>query len=453
MRTLIISIYKAGFNQSFLLTFYILCDNIGGKPKEGLVMDMNDIPEIIIEPREGEQKKDEARTDMVASNIIDEEGILPFERMDFNNPVTIMHYGNDIIKGLKTKIEEIQKLSNNEKVNNVRLENNIKNLTTFADNKNQKMLEAPKAIKETGLFKVLKRARNKALEAREEVIAKTEQEVTEEFIKQIDEVASDLEKQKNNTINRIKLNNELKDRIKPYVKTLDYAYRIGLKQRDEYEQTVVKVLEKQYNENPNSLLKKQLDTAKSLLALADAAITKTQKSAIMGKARIERIKTNVNSDMLMVVKYNDMIDHDLEESKIDAREAVENIFRTIRAEQQEMLIKSINEMAVKNSEAAKNNALKVVEILSKGTIYTETIETVFENVKNAREAIDTINETVQERALQDRDDMLQISDALSEFNENMESIIDTQKFIDEHPITHDHRVTKKFTPKRKKEVE
>lgn len=415
----------------------------------------NDENEVIIEPEEIEevavQKVD--TTEIATSDVINEEGILPFERMDFNNPITIMHYTSDIITAQKDKIEELERLVKTEKVNNVRLNNNIKNLATFADPKEQKMLEAPKAVKETGIFKLFKKARNKVVEAREELLAKTEKDVTEMYFQQIDEIASDMEKQKNNTLISIDLNNRIIESVIPFVRTLEYAYKIGLVQRDEYEQNVIKELEEQSKTNPSDMVSKQLTNAKTLLMLVDRALERVQKSFLFGKSRIEQAKIRTNNDMISVINYEEMINNGLVQTKIEARDAVQNAFQKIRIEQQGMLADAINEVAVKNSETAKKNAEKVIDILSKGTLYTETFEKITDNIRSAREALDNAEKTVQERILEDRKTLDAINEEYDAYDESINNIIDVQKFVDSHPITHDHKVVKKFTPRRKKEDE
>lgn len=415
-------------------------------------MDTN-MEEIFVEPEEVEEEvvaEKVETTDIMASDVINEEGILPFERMDFNNPVTIMHYTSDIINAQKDEIEELERLVKPEKVNNVKINNNIKNLATFADPKEQKMLEAPKAVKETGIFKIFKKARNKVLEAREELLAKTEQEVTEMYFEEIDEVASDMEKQKNNTLISIDLNNRIIEKIIPYVKTLEYAYKIGLKQRDEYEQNVIKQLEEECKNNPSDVNNKQLTNAKTLLMLIDRALERVQKSFLFGKSRIEQAKIRTNNDMISVINYEEMINNGLVQTKMEARDAVQNAFQKIRIEQQSMLADTINEIAVKNSETARKNAEKVIEILSQGTFYTETFEKIGDNIRKARESLDNAEKTVQERILEDRKSLDAINEEYKNYDESINSIIDVQRFIDSHPITHDHRVTKKFTPKKRK---
>ncbi len=415
----------------------------------------NDENEVIIEPEEIEevavQKVD--TTEIATSDVINEEGILPFERMDFNNPITIMHYTSDIITAQKDKIEELERLVKTEKVNNVRLNNNIKNLATFADPKEQKMLEAPKAVKETGIFKLFKKARNKVVEAREELLAKTEKDVTEMYFQQIDEIASDMEKQKNNTLISIDLNNRIIESVIPFVRTLEYAYKIGLVQRDEYEQNVIKELEEQSKTNPSDMISKQLTNAKTLLMLVDRALERVQKSFLFGKSRIEQAKIRTNNDMISVINYEEMINNGLVQTKIEARDAVQNAFQKIRIEQQGMLADAINEVAVKNAETAKKNAEKVIDILSKGTLYTETFEKITDNIRSAREALDNAEKTVQERILEDRKTLDAINEEYDAYDESINNIIDVQKFVDSHPITHDHKVVKKFTPRRKKEDE
>ena len=418
-------------------------------------MDTNEEKEIFVEPAEVFEGVEVTNTssEIVKTDFIDEEGILPFERMDFNNPITIMHYTSDIINAQKDKIEELERLVKTEKVNNVRLENNIKNLTNFADPKEQKMLEAPKAVRETGVFKLFKKARNKALEAKEEILAKSEKEVTEDYFRQIDEIASDMEKQKNNTLISIDLNNRIEKSILPFIKTLEYAYRIGLMQRDEYEKNVVKTLEEQAKSDSSDVISKQLTNAKTLLMLVDRALERVQKSFLFGKSRIEQAKIRTNNDMISVINYEEMINNGLVQTKIEARDAVQNAFQKIRIEQQDMLIEAINEVAVKNAETAKNNAEKVIDILSKGTFYTETFEKIADKIRSAREALDNAEIIVQERRLEDRKTLDAINEEYDAYNENINNIIDVQKFVDSHPITHDHKVVKKFTPRRKKEDE
>lgn len=428
-------------------------DNNEEAQNEEVVMETSENEEIVIEPVDileepvVEVVDSEVQQEMVENvnqsqdNTIvktdkyyGSDSQIPFTRVNFELPETIRKYGYDILKPLSDLMKKTTAMANIDEVNPVKFNNMINELGAFAEQDDDNTLTVHKALPEKGLLIHINKALNKINEKKAEIKASTETEQVEEYNKNIDNIATAVEKEKNNTLATMDLDSEIMKLMRPYLDTLKIAIDVGELDLKEYEDNVANPRKSEYEANPTDQLRKLVLLDTQRVRIFRIKLDDLRKRLSLLENNYTEIELRQGPNMELVIGYDSYLTTTVETLRLQAQSIVANKKQRQRQEMSERLNDKTNEVYKKNSEILLGNIQKSIDMSLKGSIYMETLVELNNNVKAGIDLLKSGNEKKMEAIERDKEMVSSILKSYDEYGEELQSIleandIDTGSYI------------------------
>ena len=394
---------------------------------------------------------------IVTSNTYyDEEGQISFKRLNFDDPTSILKYGQDILQKSKDMVNKLSILANIEEENPIKFDNMINKLSeNFGELSISKMDSAPKALPEKGIFSPIGKLINRVNEKKYENKTYSESYQLEEYNKNIDKLAAEVEKKKNNTLNAINLDREIGKKMSPFINALSLAIELGNKDLDEYIKTFYEQKKQEYQQNMSEEIQKEILIAEQKIILAKRKLNELGKQLILMKNDRDERKLRQGPNFELVIGYDSYLTTTVDALRRQAQSIIANKRLKSNQEKLQLLNDKSNEVFQKNSEILVENIQKSLEISTKGTIYNETIQNLGENVKAGIDLLRKGNKQLSEQIEQDKKFVNGVLSSFEEYEQELKDIynnssMNTSAFSSKEYIDEDDEKGNLFFPFKRK---
>ena len=305
-----------------------------------------------------------------------------FKRVDFNNPSTIMSYGDEIKEEI-SKILYTATINAAESEEIVISEEKINSIVSF-DETIKKEQNGNKLL--TTLKGALKKVGIKTPEKKETISYK---EKYVEYCELIEEVCTALKSQMQGSLNDIKTRETLINTLTPYIEKLEYVINIGEEDAKDFQ---IKVDNNKVIALEEEL--KNIEYQENLLNLFRGKLESLKNALITFKETIYMYRIQQKTDMESVMLADSYIRDQAPMLKIQGSSLVYNHNQQRRLETMKALNNATNEAFKKNAKTLEQNINTVVELSMNNGVSTENLlllnESIQKGLKTYKEGIKRI---------------------------------------------------------------
>lgn len=343
------------------------------------------------------------------------DGDIKFKRINFDNPTSILKYGQDILQESKDMVNKLSALANIEEENPIKFDDMINKLTSgFSELSSVKTSKSlAKFLPETGIFGPVGKVINKVKEKRFESEIYTETYQLEEYNKNIDKLAATIEKKKNNTLISSELDRKIAEKMTTYINVLSLAINVGQQDLDNYIKNIYEVKKAEYEKTKDIDLGRELHIIEQVINLTKKKLNELSKQLLlMENDRYER-NLRQGPSFELIIGYESYLTTTIEALRRQGQSIIANKRLKTNQEKLELLNDKSNEVFQKNSEVLLESIEKSIDLSKKGNIYTETLQKLNDNIKAG---IDLLRRGSEEINVQIQQDKKLIDSLLSSFN-------------------------------------
>ncbi len=362
----------------------------------------------------------------------DEEFLANLERVDFDNPMTILSYGSALLNEMSELMQNITKLMNNEETveMDVNINEKIRSLGKFCSSLETVDKIATKNGAKKGLPGLIATAVDKVTsKKKEDEQVPTYYAEFESYSEKVDAVAKILENQKNSTLLDIDISKSFIEKFKPFIKKLEAVIKIGFMDRQAFIDDVINPLEIEVASNPDDdILRKQYEVAKQKIALFEDKLARLQETLITAKNTVTENQLSQSPNMQLVLMYESYIKNTIPALKIQAASIIQTKRQENKIAKHQLLVEVTNKALLDNSQQLKNNIVAVNKLSAEGNIKASTL---IELKKNIGTAVDLVKKGADMRATERQKNMellSSISSELSEYQREVDNVIASENF-------------------------
>lgn len=338
-----------------------------------------------------------------------------FERVDFNNPMTIISYGSDLLKEMNSFMKNVAiMLNETPKAEKIDLDDCLKKINSFSNYlENDKSNDEPKK----GLLPMLGQTIKSAKETFEEKVLGKEvysESFADQYSKineQIDAIEQAVEQKKNDTLELINIDNASIENLKNYSEKLSALINIGEEDLNNYKQEV-SLLETSTDEDD---LIEAKNANKSIILFEKRLESLKKEMVIIKNAILENTeKRSVNMGLAM--EYTDYNENTIHVLRSQAESMITTKLQRDNIREQQRLNEITNNAIKQNSKTIVTNIEKANELRLAGNIHMDTLEELTTNVKKGIELIRKGNEELEKQRIKNApilDSMIQSFDGLN----------------------------------------
>ncbi len=314
-----------------------------------------------------------------------------FNRVDFENPTTILNYGQEILDKMEKIISNATKNIEKDSLVDVDFKQRVNKLSGFSEKLDD--VEEKRIKQDKGLSKIY----NKFLKLINNSDKNTHLSYNEEYmqyVNNVDQLVEDVKKMYEEAKDDFDLFNTFITQIKPFIAILQEVYDFGILDRSSFETEVLN-LEKNFEENQeNSDLKREAIIKRQILDIFDEKLYSLEKSKLaINEVVIQWNMRQINAIKLLT-SYQSFLSIDKSVLKLNGTALVGAKKQKEEAENLKYLIDGMNKAMVESSKEA-NYVINSVNALTKdGNTKLETILTVD---KYLQEGVELLKQGAKEK--------------------------------------------------------
>lgn len=318
--------------------------------------------------------------------IIKVEQLYPFQRIDFNNPSTILNYGSDVLKEMETLVTKsieatvTSETGEDNTLSRAEFKEKIKGLSEF-DTELDK-LEAKRNAKETGLVKFINIVKRKVTGKTGDGNSYGEQ--FKKYSDNVDDVALGIEEMNIRSKDTFRLFEGMINDIQPYILIFENVYNVGVSDLNEFLDEINK-LEEEYNLNPNGILKAKIDTMKIHAEDLQVRLHSLQAKGVVVAQNITKWTMQQSNEFKQIILNEEFLGFDRHILKINGATLVRAKKQKEDAKIFGELVTSMNKALEDSSKSLYESIDAVNELSNNGNIWLKTIETSDDYIKKGRE--------------------------------------------------------------------
>jgi len=358
------------------------------------------------------------------------------ERIDFDNPITILNYGSTLLNEMNSLTQNISSLmSNDEKIE---LDYADKFLSLGDLSKGLELVdkrrEEKEAISKSKVRKLLAEFKGKLPFGKKlEEYEPTYFAEYENYCKKIDEVGAVIEKLKASTLVGIEISKELSNNLQPYVLGLTKLIEVGYSDKERFDNEVVAVLVAEVADSQDGLKLKQLAVAKQKSELLEKKLVELETVLVTMKNTVIETSLSQNPNMSLVIAYDSYVRTTLPTLKMQASSLIETRKQQERIASHQLLVDKTNEVLVKNAEQLKNNIGAANKLMDEGNIRVDTLKKIEKEIGAAVELVKKGQEQILSNRQKNQQTLKEISSTLDTYSDTLQSLVDSEAgFSDEN---------------------
>ena len=342
-----------------------------------------------------------------------------FQRVDLQNPSTILGYCSDVKDAIGNILDstsqmtiEVDELTVDEKA--------IEKISTF----DTTLDESEKSKGKNSIIKSVKGFLGKiGLSAFKDVLAEdTYATRYQEYCKLLNEVATAIESQKQNTLNDIELKNNIIKEMTPLIKKLEVMVEVGLKDKEAYDKET-ETLKAQAD--PSDLdAQNEIQFRTQVSAIFNNKLNELEKALILYKEQIQTYRIQQNTDMELVMSNESYLRDSVPILKAQGSVMVFNRIQTKRIERQQALDKATNDAIINNAKELQTNAQAAVDLSVNGRINVSTLEELDSAIRNGIQIFRNGKKVKQDLNAKERQSMRKLNDSLNQYSEELLNLVE-----------------------------
>lgn len=321
---------------------------------------------------------------LVSSNntYTDSESQIPFNRVDFDNPISVLNYGKDILDKLATLMSNAAAANESTEIKHYELFAEADRLTDFNDFSEKK--EKDKQIKllpETGMLKSVKKGLNKIRIKAADELRETEAEKFNDERETLANIVDSVTVMMNENLQIIDMNTKLAKKMKPYIDTLKIAIEVGKKDLEKYRVEVCAPKEAEYEKTNDPLIGQEVQYDRLKIEQFESKLSQLEEQLVASTSNMQQLSLGVNNNMIIVSTASNYLT--TVAPSLEMQVSLKKVSGRARNDLNalEKLSDTANTVYAKNAQILVGNIQKATELQRKGNIHTETIVEIEKNIK------------------------------------------------------------------------
>ncbi len=362
---------------------------------------------------------------------IDEDFLVNLERVDFDNPMTILSYGSSLLNEMGEIMQSIAKLMNNEEHTEMDIDINekIRDLGNFSTSL-EKVDKLTTKAKSKGVAGLIASTVDKlTMKKKKGEGTPTYFAEFENYCDKVEEVARIIENQKNSTLLDIEISKAFVDKFRPYIQRLEAVIAIGIQDKQKFEEEVLEPLRIEFEAEPSNVVaKKQYMVAKQKIELFDDKLARLQETLAIAKNTVAENQLSQAPNMQLVLMYESYNRNTVPALKIQAASMIQTKRQESKINKQQLLVEVTNEAFLKNSQQLKKNIDDVNKLASEGNIKISTLQELKKNIGEAVALVQKGNEQRIKERNRNMELLSEISSDLDGYQDTIRNIMATDVF-------------------------
>ena len=314
--------------------------------------------------------------------------ILNYERVDFNNPTTIINYGHEV----KEKIVDLfkQVINNSNDYEEFLLTDDVlKGIESFPE----KLEKYDKKIskKQNSIsYKIKKSFKSLVLKDNEpDIKANSFKEQYNEYLENIEKARKIVESVMNGSLNDITTRKELYKSLVPFITILDEVIKVGESDKESYEKEIefeeqelnnIKSDISKYDSEKTSDLDRSINLKRQYLLLFEERLNELKNNLAIYKENEAQFKIQEVNEQKLVLAANSFLKDTSVMLELQASLYVGNYKQKNRGNTLQAINDAGNFSLTKNSELLKENTLVANNVLASKGISIDTMQTICDNL-------------------------------------------------------------------------
>ena len=348
------------------------------------------------------------------------------ERVDFSEPSSIISFGDATKESITSILENTAQISGRDE-ELVVSEKDLKMISNFdeqlddSENKrNKKELVLITKIKD-----ILTSMGVKKFEEDKEANSYSGKFKT--YCEGISHICEIVESQKQAALADIELRKTIINEMNPYIDELEEMVRVGKMDLEAYKEEIESL--KQLDQTQDVIYEIQNKTI--MLEVFNKKLAELEKAVVLYKEQRQSYQLQQKTDMELVMQHDSYIRDQAPILKAQGSVMVFNRQEKMRIETAQKLNEATNIAIQKNAQDLEQNVASIVELSINGGITKDTIDSLKKSIANGVKTFKDGRVKIQARINSDRKALEEINASLSEYQKELNDLIETSDELKE----------------------
>jgi len=299
----------------------------------------------------------------------------PFERVNFDDNISVLNYGSDILK----QIEEVSiihaKMLESQGVTDS-LDDELSSITDFSQQITRIELDGEDKKEEKGLMKLGSKIMDKFRRKTKEFLD-TDFISFEKYQDNLKTIAETIAKESELVLKTIKQNGDFKKIMEPLLDKLKLLVEVGTTDLEEYKKNVYEPRKLAHEQNPeDTSIMRAYATSDLIVDTFEGTLADLKKGLSECELTLIGMEMGQKPNMALVRQYNTYLRTSQPFLYLQGAEMVENQRQRDRINKFNRVVATTNDVYKRNAELLVDNIRDATELEKNGSILMETIEEV-----------------------------------------------------------------------------
>lgn len=299
----------------------------------------------------------------------------PFERVNFDDNISVLNYGSDILK----QIEEVSiihaKMLESQGVTDS-LDDELSSITDFSQQITRIELDGEDKKEEKGLMKLGSKIMDKFRRKTKEFLD-TDFISFEKYQDNLKTIAETIAKESELVLKTIKQNGDFKKIMEPLLDKLKLLVEVGTTDLEEYKKNVYEPRKLAHEQNPeDTSIMRAYATSDLIVDTFEGTLADLKKGLSECELTLIGMEMGQKPNMALVRQYNTYLRTSQPFLYLQGAEMVENQRQRDRINKFNRVVETTNDVYKRNAELLVDNIRDATELEKNGSILMETIEEV-----------------------------------------------------------------------------
>lgn len=352
-----------------------------------------------------------------------------FERVDFNNPETLLRYAG----GVKDEISKIFDTTAEMALESKEItldEKTLSLVSSFDESLEESEKEKEKLAKQPAIIKGLKGLLSNIGITKikeDEEFETTYKGRYQKYCEGIEKVCEAIELQKQASLNDISLRNAIVKELTPHIVELEHEINVGKLDKEAYDKQTEEI--KKQPQTQDTLYEIQYRT--QLSEVFGGKINELEKALVLFKEQVQSYRLQQRTDMELVMKCDSYLDDTAPVLKAQGSIMVFNRQQENRITQMSKLNEATNTAIVNNAKNLEKNIQGAVELSLNSGVSVNTLEIVDSSLKKGIELFKQGREKRQQQIAKEKQDLLNLNNSLDNYQKELLQLIDEDGVMQE----------------------
>ena len=307
--------------------------------------------------------------------VVSTEREYPFERVNFDDNISILSYGSDILKQIEDASIVHAKMLESQGITDS-LDDELKSIENFSQQITRIELGNKDKKEEKGLMKIGSKIMDKFRRKTKEYLD-TDYISFEKYQSNLKAMAATIEKEMQLVLKTIQQNSDFKKIMEPLLENLKLLVEVGSADLEVYKKNVLEPRKLAHEANPDDAsLMRAYATSELIVDTFEGTLTDLKKGLSECELTLTGIEMGQKPNMGLVRQYNTYLRTSQPFLYLQGAEMVENQRQRDRINKFNRVVEVTNSVYKRNAEMLVDNIRDATELEKNGSILMETIEQV-----------------------------------------------------------------------------